>query len=274
MADLYAPNGSNINFGVAVDVYGDTITIGANGYSGYRGVVYIYTLYESAYWILNATIHSPLRFGQGFGRSVAMYNNTIVIGTGVNNAYVYENIDGVWQLVTKFQPLQQSSNFGRRVDIYKDTVVIGADRMNTSFGAAFVYRRVAPQSWSLMSRLQSVEGYNSFFGHSVAIYENTIAVGAVGFRSGFYASEGVAGKALCVIAGFYCLTFRLLLDWSKNTNNTGWVYLYDLDTSSDGSIWNLSYAIQSPVGMNSYFGKDVSLNSKYLAVGAPGYRKY
>eukprot|EP00981_Chlorochromonas_danica_P003095 scaffold614_cov157-Ochromonas_danica.AAC.13 len=252
MADIYAPNGSNINFGVAVDVYGDTILIGANGYNSYRGVAYIYTLYESAYWILNATIHSPLRIGQGFGRSVALYNNTIVIGTGVNNAYVYEYADGVWQLVTKFQPLQQSSNFGRRVDIYKDTVVIGADRMNTSYGAAFVYRRVAPQSWSLMSRLQSVEGYNSFFGHSVAIYENTIAVGAVGYRSGFYASEGVD-------------------DWSKNPNNTGWVYLYDLDTSSDGSVWNLSYAIQSPVGMNSYFGKDVSLNSKYLAVGAPGF---
>lgn len=196
--DLEAPPGSNINFGVAVDIYKNSILVGANGDDLYSGIAYIYSLYEG-FFVLDATLQSPMNYGNAFGRSAALYGDTAVIGTGVNNAFVFEKSGGVWSLVTVLAPLQESSGFGRRVDVYGDTMVIGAPLMNNSAGAAFVYTRIAPQTWSLMSRLHSVEGYNSFFGASVAIYDNTIAVGAPGYEGGLYTTAHLEGEFQLVL---------------------------------------------------------------------------
>lgn len=57
-----------------------------------------------------------------------------------------------------------------------------------------------------------------------------------------------------------------------DVNNTGWVYVYDLNTTS--GEWALSQSIQSPLGTNSYFGSSVRVLGNELIVGASGYRKY
>ncbi|RYH25308.1 hypothetical protein EON65_15560 [archaeon] len=145
------------------------------------------------------------------------------------------------------------SAFGRQVDIYKDTMVTGAPRSFNSNGAVYIYKRVKFGEWRQAAVLDSQRGYNSFFGNSVALYNTTLAVGAVGYQANiWWTAKNV--------------------DWSKNPENTGWVYIYEMDINMpDGSKWDLVASLQSPLGMNSHFGQSVSLNSYYLGVGADGY---
>lgn len=49
----------------------------------YTGGVYIYALYEASNWQLEQYLSSPGGPTSGYGRSVAMFANNIVVGTGV-----------------------------------------------------------------------------------------------------------------------------------------------------------------------------------------------
>lgn len=193
-------------FGNAVALSGDLLAVGvktADSSSGSnRGAVFVYerNLGGADNWglvkKLSATDGSA---SDGFGVSVAISGNTIVIGadgdnigsnTNQGSAYVFEKDAGGpdnWGQVKKLIASDGARNdhFGISVSINDDTIVIGVDRADVNEkadqGAAYVFNRHegGAENWGESQKLTAFDGAASDnFGVSVAISENTIIVGA------------------------------------------------------------------------------------------------
>lgn len=159
----------NDSFGFDIDIYQDTIVVGvpaedssssgitngpsasiSNSYSS-SGATYVYKR-TGVNWIQEAYI-KPSNNGSNdqFGTSVAIYENTIVVGSpeedslvsGVTNgssastnnsysgsgaAYIFERNGSTWSQVAylKASNSQSSDKFGTSVDIFNNRIIVGA----------------------------------------------------------------------------------------------------------------------------------------------------
>lgn len=249
--DHQAENGQ---FGYSLAVWGDTIVVGAHRQEAQHaggGGVYIYQKASSGLWttkqVLSADDGHAYHY---FGYSTAIYDDTIILGAagdehgGVSSgsAYVYE-YDGeydAWFQVAKLttSSAQAFDNFGAAVDVYKKYAVIGATgdtTLGTDAGAAFVYVRFG--TWVQEYKLVASDGdQKHYFGCSVSVYEDTVAVGA-------YQGHG---------------------HWDY----AGAVYIYTVN--ADG-IWTLQSKVVAHDGMSEdKFGWSLSLYKDTVVVGAYG----
>ncbi len=134
-----------------------------------------------------------------FGFSVAISGTTAVVGayrhkvgsnSGQGAAYVYTLSDSSWTLQQELTAADGTANaqFGNSVAVSGDTLVIGSDNRqvgsNSSQGAAYVYAR-SGTTWTQQVELTAADGgaFN-YFGNSVAISGNTLAIGAYGHTVG------------------------------------------------------------------------------------------
>ena len=201
-------------FGTSVAVHGDTIVVGAPEQgSNAKGSAYIFTKPANDWADMTET--ATLRGqsdGDRFGRSVAVYGDTVVVGTleeGTNDrgeAYVFTKsaATGVWDdwnnknasnATASLTALDGSSGdyFGRSVAVDGDTIVVGApyndyddpdDNANdvSNSGAAYVFTKPATGGWATdteTAKLTASDGKaNGRFGFSVAIDGDTIVIGA------------------------------------------------------------------------------------------------
>jgi FG-GAP repeat len=84
-AILQDPNGATGDlFGISVAVSGTTVVVGASGANTSSGAVYIYTEGTSG-WPTTPTVTLPDPAGGSFGKSVAISNNTIIVGANNSN---------------------------------------------------------------------------------------------------------------------------------------------------------------------------------------------
>ncbi len=123
-----------------------------------------------------------------FGSPVAVDGDTVLISAAheddVGAVYVYVKSGTTWSQQARLQPnnLYFDEQFGISVSIDGDVAVIGAWQGGYNPygppGAAYVYTRTGT-SWTLAQELtgSGIKEY-SFFGVSVAVSGNTIAVGA------------------------------------------------------------------------------------------------
>ena len=150
-----------------------------------------------------------------FGSSVALYNNTLVVGaagessaaTGVNGTqkdntapdagavYVFERYGTTWQqhAYLKASNTDAGDNFGGNVAIFGNTIVVGAigedsaatgvngnqvDNSAPDSGAVYVFvrRGTTWQQYAYLKASNTDAGDN--FGNSVAIHGTTLVVGA------------------------------------------------------------------------------------------------
>ena len=178
-------------FGVSVAIDGNIAVIGAylNDSNGPNcGTAYVYELSGSRWFERRKLTPSDASPGDQFGRSVAVYGNTIVVGsyladtnkTDTGAAYVFTRSGDVW---TQYQKLTASDantgdKFGGSVSISNDTIVVGAYGDDEYRGSAYVFTRTA-SVWSEQQKLTASDAcQNDNFGCSVAIDANTIIVGA------------------------------------------------------------------------------------------------
>lgn len=129
----------------------------------------------------------------GFGGSVAVYEDLIVVGAYLKDdnglrkpgsAYVFrKSSSGVWAEEQKLQPgtLVENSRFGRSVAVHGSMIVVGAyldDHAGLYSGSAYVFR-LENGLWIEEQKLVPNNATaDSLFGISVAIHEDRIFVGA------------------------------------------------------------------------------------------------
>ncbi len=246
-------------FGTSVSISGDTVAVGVPGYwwSDVLGAVYLFTLLDSE---LNASpdtvvLQSPRSAGgDGFGRSVAISGDTIVVGASRERdeeidpwsrfgaAYVFEKPSGGWVSTSDAARLTppnvlSETGFGTSVAASGDTVVVG-----TETGSAYVFTKPS-DGWtdtSEASELTASDGSDDDgFGYSVAVSGDTVVVGA--YLADIEADEEDFGAA-------YVFT----------KPSSGW------EDSSD------SVKLTAPDGAQGReFGWSLSLTGDTLVVGAP-----
>jgi hypothetical protein len=123
--------------------------------------------------------------------SNGIYENYAIVGksNSVNDAmYIFKYVCPNWVQDVKFESPIPGINYGGSNAIYGDFAIVGARFENSNAGAVYVYRLVDGE-WSFFQKLVSDDGQvpNELFGESIAIYGNTIVVGAI-----FDNNEGAA----------------------------------------------------------------------------------
>jgi hypothetical protein len=200
---LTAPDGQRGDeFGRAVAIQGDIAVVGAPNAANGTGAAYVFQKTATG-WQFDQQLPVTLSPASSFGASVAIDGDRIVVGApgdqnvdvGAGAAYVFVHAPGKWTPEAKLIGSENSAfdNFGISVAIKGDTIVCGAfgnsDPGLTEVGSAYVFRRVA-SLWNQEQELAASDRASlARFGLSVAIDEDTIAVGAdgdaeVGFYSG------------------------------------------------------------------------------------------
>lgn len=220
-------------FGTSVAISGDTMVIGAfgedsstttvnsvpNDLAQDSGAAYVFVR-SGGMWVQEAYLKAAnAGAGDGFGWSVAVDGNTIVVGAlgedgsgnQVNPAvdelaidagavYVFGRVGGVWsqQAYLKASASGDQDSFGASVAINGDTIIVGAPNedgsgtgVNPPFnngtqdaGAAYVFVRtglVGGGTWLSEAYLKaSNTSSGAQFGWSVAISGNSVIIGAPG----------------------------------------------------------------------------------------------
>ncbi|MHC4866126.1 MAG: C10 family peptidase [Planctomycetota bacterium] len=172
-------------FGWSVAISGNTAVMGAP-HDDTKGSAYIFR-YDGSNWLQEAKLTaSGGAAGDLFGYSVAIDGNTAVIGAygddqcgpDAGAAYIFEKPPGGWVNSTETAKLTGSDCvggecLGHSVDISGDTVVIG------TYGAAYIFEK-PPGGWVNTTENAKLTSGGSldYFGYSVAMDGNTVAIGA------------------------------------------------------------------------------------------------
>jgi uncharacterized protein (TIGR03437 family) len=184
-------------FGSSVALCGETAVIGApDDVTGQgHGSAYVFVRNGGAWTMQQKLTADDGAAGDGFGFSVAIGGDTVVVGAprsdtaGKMNqgaAYVFVRSGVAW---TKQQKLTADDGaagdgLGFSVAISGDTVAVGAASKNVTFngqGAAYVFTRsgAAQPVWTQQQRLIADDGAGGDeFGYSVAVSGDTVVVGA------------------------------------------------------------------------------------------------
>ena len=300
-AFLKAANaGVNDLLGYSIAVSGDTMVVGAYGEDSsatgvngspsdtlsLAGAAYVFVRSGTS-WTQQAFLKaSNTGASDGFGYSVAIHGDTIVVGApgedspavGVNGwqgdhassaqsgaVYVFNRSGVTWsqQAYIKASNTGAADEFGSAVAISNDTIVVGSRWEDSSAtgvnglqgdnatgvqsGAAYVFIR-SGSMWSQQAYLKaSNTGASDEFGSAVAISNDTIVVGS---RYEGSAAVGVNGSQ------------------ADNASyvQSGAAYVF----TRSGSMWSQqAYLKASNTGAGDIFGYSVGISDNTVVVGAP-----
>jgi autotransporter-associated beta strand protein len=151
-AKLTASDGAEgYYFGCSVSISGNTVTVGARcakvGGSAGEGAAYVFTEPGSSWADTTQTAKLTASDGAaGFGSSVSVTGNMVVVGDNSNSAYVFTEPGPGWADTTqiaKFTAPDGAGGFGSSVSISGNTLVVGAGAAtlagNSAQGAAYVF---------------------------------------------------------------------------------------------------------------------------------------
>ncbi len=215
-AELTASDGQQSDgFGDSVSISGSTVVAGAP-YNNNQGAAYVFTERGSAWTGMTQTAKLTASDGAAadlFGNSVSISGNTVVVGAPratVNGhsqqgaAYVFTKSALGWGDMTQTAKLTASDGaaqdtFGYAVSISGNTLVVGAPSAtigsNTAQGAAYVFTEPG-SAWTDMTQTAKLTATNGqlgdCFGFSMAISDNTLALGAPSARVGNNSGQGAA----------------------------------------------------------------------------------
>ncbi len=186
------------HFGISVEISGDVAVIGAHGdddNGANSGSAYIFRFdSKSRIWVEEQKLlASDGAGGDGFGSSVAVFADTVIVGAGgddnkkginAGSAYVFRFDPvgpGGWTQQQKLLAFDTAvvGSFGFSVSISGDAAVIGA-LLSDDRSAAYVFRFDGESSqWLPEQKLVPSDGSaGDQFGRSVAIDGDTAVIGA------------------------------------------------------------------------------------------------
>jgi hypothetical protein len=184
------------DFGRSVAIQGDLVAVGAGGAVAgsvaNAGAVYLFKRRGLTYVPEEKLVAPDASAGAEFGRAVAIQGNTVIVGarfaqvgdlSSAGAAYVFRKYRGSWHFedkITSPTPADQD-NFGRALAVHGDLLVVTARKENLNeedVGAAYVFRHRGGRWISEAKLTASDPTSGAYFGQSVAIQGNLIAVGA------------------------------------------------------------------------------------------------
>lgn len=252
------------NFGLAVDISGNTIVIGSD--KKLHGNAYVFTMPESGWTDTTETAilkPSDKIKSYDFGCSVSISGNTIAVGASMDDAYsyykgcvyVYTKPETGWKNSTETAKLTASDGkaqdcFGKSVCISQNnTIVVGAsddDDNDSNSGSAYVFEM--PQTgWvdcTETAKLLPSDGTRlDYFGNSVDIYQNTIVVGA----------PGAGSEYRFPISGYVYVFTKSESGW---TNSTETAKLSVSDTCESAELGNRVNIYKNMIVAGAYQDKE------------------
>ncbi len=272
-AKLTAPDGAPGDwFGCSVAVSTDTIVVGSEHdttTAQAAGSAYVFVRSGDS-WTQQAklTPSGASRY-QGFGRSVGIAGDYIVVGSNAyNTAYVFKRSGTTWsqQVGLTVPGPDMRDYFGYSVAISGDTVAIGAPGYDapakSDAGATYVYTR-SGVTWTQQAKLTAASGAaGDRLGDSVAIDADTLLAGSPQAATG-------AGPA----AGSTALFLRSGGIWTQqpcaaDSNSTsGGQYGYSVALAGDTAVvgtgngdahilgsWQYTTRTGTPLGITSIWG--------------------
>lgn len=165
---------------VALDGDGDQAVVGSSA-AGDGGAVWIFERGNSGW---NQVLRVDGAANSGLGEAVALDDGTAAVGTAFGETVEILSEDGGWSASAT---LTGGTLFGVDVSLDGDTLAVGDQ---SGQGAAVVFERASPGSWTETATIPRPSLRAVGFGASVSIQGNTIAVGAPdasgtnGFQSG------------------------------------------------------------------------------------------
>jgi hypothetical protein len=231
------------NYGASVAIDGDIAVVGAPRYlGGQLGAVYVFRRNGTTWSFQQRLMNNQFNFGA----SVAVSGETIVVGdtTSTGQAVVYRWNGTIWAFeATLLGPDRGPGDlFGSSAAIEGNTIIIGALADNIpaadDAGSVTVFQR-SGTTWTQQAFLTASDPHLSdFFGSSVALNGNTIAVGAYNADS-----PGIAV-------------------------DTGAVYVFQ----RNGTTWSQTAKLLAPDGKSDdRLGFSLALNGDNLIAGAAYY---
>lgn len=236
-------------FGYSVSISGNYAAVGQPKANSNRGKVQIYHFNGTVWEHLQELRDIASASDAGFGFSVAMSGNNLIIGApfddvGVNTnqgyAYIYRLSGGLWVLSEKISdPIGASNdNFGYSVSISGNLAIVGSPfddvGVNTNQGSVSFFRNTVSNFWNHILKATDASGLaNDKFGFSVSLSGNSAIVGA-----------------------------PLNDNNSATDNGTALTYHYNGTTFVFTDRFNGS-------GSGSQFGYSVSVAGEYAVVGSP-----
>lgn len=303
VVELLPPNGaSGGGFGRSVSLFNDTLVIGAvsslNGAES--GVVYVFTR-SGISWQQQATLvaeHGSA--GDGFGASVSISGDTIVVGAAGDDdkgaesgaMYVFVRSGTAWQQQAKLTAGDGAAgdNFGFAAAIDGDTIVVGAP-FDDGKGSAYTFLRSAG-TWQQQAKLLAYGGsaVGDRFGCSVAIGYDTLVVGADGDDT--KATDDGSVFVFTPYGSGWRYQAKLVASDASQGDRFGWSVAVGLDkaligvnrTQGDGaarpgaayafirtgSSWSERQRLKGGnEGTDDGFGFTVSLYDNFYVIGAP-----
>ncbi|MBL4698468.1 MAG: hypothetical protein JKX70_06520 [Phycisphaerales bacterium] len=185
------------HFGWSTVISSSRLAVGAVAGSGPAGqnTGTVYTYRRLFAWGLQEKLQpDDAQPFDNFGFSLDLSLTTLAVGApgadihGANSGavYIYQLLNFAWVLEAKLVPMdgQAGDEFGATVELSNGRIVIGArsdDDNGMNSGSAYVYERLPGGDWIQRSKLLAEDGAeNDGFGSSVSIWEDTVAVGALG----------------------------------------------------------------------------------------------
>jgi hypothetical protein len=290
-------------FGWSVAIDGDTVVIGAPE-AGTGGAVYVLRTTDdgATYDEVAKLTASDAAAGDGFGHSVAIDGDTVVVGADGKDsytgaAYVFRTSDG-WDTYGQVAKLTAGDaaawdGFGWSVAIDGATIVFGAWGKDTFSGAVYVFRTSdGGATYDEVVKLTASDAAASDaatgdqFGISVAIDGDTVVVGASGGDAAyvFRTSDGgvmygqVAKLTAADAASYDYFGVSVAIDGGTIVVGdfvddgggfpSGAVYVYR--TSDGGATYAQVAKLTASDGASmDFFGGPVAIDGGTIVVGAP-----
>ncbi|MEM6348119.1 MAG: T9SS type A sorting domain-containing protein [Bacteroidota bacterium] len=260
MSKLTASDGENFDlFGGAVALDGNHALIGVRGdnEAGSSGSVYSYQ-YDGNNWVEGSKLlPSNGSFNGGFGSSLSINGNQILIGASLENgnanftgaAYIFEFDGSSWTEVARLVASDGATSdyFGRSVSLNGNVALVGAIKDGES-GLVYVFE-FDGSSWTEVNKLTASDGTaDDGFGFSISLENDLAVVGApaAGFGGAAYlfknnGSSWTEAAKLTSSDGIDVGTFGFAVSVDRdlaligaigqhgNTVNTGASYVFELN---------------------------------------------
>jgi FG-GAP repeat protein len=279
-------------FGSSVDLSQGIVAVGTpldddNGVQS--GSAYLFDAYTGAQ--LDKLVPNDGAANNWFGYSIAIDGGTVVVGANQDGngaraygtAYLFDASTGaqIAQLLHNAGP--SPDNFGAAIAIDNDFVVVGASRdfNNGRYsGAAWLYDA---HTGSLIHKIVSMDVSLGFFGHSVAIDNGVIAVGAPAWQhsgsvflfdavSGtqtteFHPGDGQEGDWFGYSTDISNGIVAVGSPFSWNDGlQTGSAYLFVASTGAQ-----IAKLVLPELAAGARFGTSIAIDRGVVVVGAPSY---